>query len=59
MIVIRNKSTRELLNERYELINDYHYWLCQSDVDDVLEAIEEDIKEIEDIIKDRQNGRDV
>lgn len=58
MIVIRNKSTRELLNERYELINDYHYWLCQPDVDDVLEAIEEDLKEIEDIIKDRQNGRD-
>ena len=59
MIIIRNKSTRELLNERYELINDYHYWLCLPDVDDVLEAIEEDIKEIEDIIKDRQNGRDV
>ena len=58
MIVIRNKNTRELLNERYELINDYHYWLCQPDVDDVLETIEEDIKEIEDIIKDRQNGRD-
>ena len=59
MIVIRNKSIRELLNERYELINDYHYWLCQADADDVLDAIEEDIKEIEDIIKDKQNGRDI
>ena len=52
------KKPNKRINERYELINDYHYWLCQPDVDDVLEAIEEDIKEIEDIIKDRQNGRD-
>ena len=49
------KTLEELKVERDELVNDYFFWISISNDEDILKEIVDDIKHVEEIMKQLNN----